>query len=123
MNGTAALKLVAPAPAPQTPIEAKIGAAMAAATAAVCRGCFEWGWCGGLTAEAKEAGASKIADLYWLFQEAPGPDFFVIARSEGRRVLMERLGADAHEPTVDVIVDGVLEILGRVSNFMRATAS
>jgi len=77
---------------------------------------------GGLTAPTKARGGEKIANLYWLFQEASGLDFFVIARSQGRRVLLERLGADAHEPTIDVLVDGVIEILTKVTAFMRATA-
>ena len=123
MNGASALQLVTPepAPAPSGELEQRLGIAVADATAAISAGCLEW-MNGGLTAPTKARGGEKIANLYWLFQEASGLDFFVIARSQGRRVLLERLGADAHEPTVDVLVDGVIDILTQGTAFMRATA-
>jgi len=125
MNGAAvALRLVhpEPAPAPSGELEQRLGVAVADATVAVSRGCLEWMGNGLITAKTKALGGDQIANLYWLFQEASGLDFFVIARSQGRRVLLERLGADAHEPTIDVLVDGVIEILTKVTAFMRATA-
>jgi hypothetical protein len=77
---------------------------------------------GGLTVPTKALGGERIAALYWLSQSS-GPDFETTARVEGRRVLQERLGADAHEPTINTLVDGTLEILDKVSTCMRATAN
>ena len=39
------------------------------------------------------------------------------------RVLEARIGADAHEPVIGVMVDGVFEILNKVIAFERATAN
>ena len=67
----------------------------------------------------KALGGERIAALFWLSQSS-GPDFEATARMEGRRVLLERHGPDAHEATINVLVDGTLEILGRVTAYMRA---
>jgi hypothetical protein len=96
---------------------------MADAVAAISRGCFEWGWGGGLTVPTKALGADRIAALYQLSQTLTGIDFAAVARSEGRRVMQERHGGDLHEPTLDVIIDGTLEIVDKVAVYMRATAS
>jgi hypothetical protein len=127
-NGVAVLRPLAEDPAPALaptdgePIEQRIGIAMADAVAAISLGCVEWGWGGGLTVPTKSLGGERIAALYWLAQSS-GPDFEATARTEGRRVLLERHGPDAHEATTNILIDGTLEILTKVSNFMRATAN
>jgi hypothetical protein len=123
MNGSAALQLVEPAPAPSEELGQRVGVAMADAVAAVSKGCFEWGWGEGLTVPTKALGADRIAALYQLSQTLTDIDFAAIARSEGRRVMQERHGGDLHEPTLNVLLDGTLEIVDRVANYMRATAN
>src|SRR5262245_8951353 len=118
-NGVSALRLVEPAPAPSSELE-KIGVAVADATIPISAGVIEW-MNGKITADTKALGGERIANLYWLSQ-SPGFNF-AVARQEGRRVLIERLGQDAHAPSIDLLVDGVLEILTNVTAVMRATAN
>jgi len=122
-NGTAALRLVSPEPAAATSegIEQRVGTAMADAVAAISLGCVEW-LGDGLTAPTKSLGGERIAALYWLLQEASGFDFEAMARVECRRVLRERHGPDTSE-TTNVLIDGVFEILAKVSTHMRLTAN
>jgi hypothetical protein len=128
MNGAAALQLVEPAPAPSGEIEHAIGEAVVAAVCIVARGCFEF-QDGGLALATKNAGADKIATLYRLQQAAPvGIDFTAVARREGKAILRAYLDADsdfcarhgpgAGESTIDLYLDGVLEILSNVTEFM-----
>jgi len=124
MNGAAALQLVhtevpEPAPATSEGIERRVGIAMADAVAAVSAGCVEWIG-GGVTAKTKSLGGERIAALYWISQ-SPGFDF-ATARTECLRVLQERHGPDTSE-TTNVLIDGVLEILTKVTAFMRLTAN
>jgi hypothetical protein len=114
MNGASTLQLVEPAPTPSEELGQRVGIAMADAVAAISRGCFEWGWGGGLTVPTKTLGSERIADLCTLLQAIPtGADS--IARSEGRRVLQARHGGDLPEPVLDVLIDGTLEIVDRVA--------
>jgi|SRR6516225_3192615 hypothetical protein len=120
-NGSAALQLVPElAPAPSEGIEQRVGEAVADAAGAVSRAMFEWGWCGGaITTPTKSLGSERIAVLYNLAQAAPaGIDFKLTARTEGKRVLQARHGGDLPDVLVDVVVNGVLEILSGVERLM-----
>src|SRR5262249_21714782 len=118
-NGASALQLVQPVSQAAGGLE-KIGVAVADAMAAISRGVWEWGFSGdGLTHATKMLGVDKIADLYWI-SRSPGFDF-AVARSEGRRVMLARLGADANARALDIILDGTFEILDKVITFMDAT--
>jgi len=123
-NGVAALRVVPLEPASTPPGEfaQRVGTAMADAVAAISLGCVEWACDGGVTAKTKDTGGSRIAALYWLLQEATDLDFDAVARTECRRVLQERHGPDTTE-TTNVLIDGVLEIVGKVATYMRATAN
>src|SRR5262245_66101704 len=119
-NGVAVRLELAPAPASDSEaIETSIGEAMADAAAAFSLGCLEWAGSGRITAPTKEAGASRIANLYWLSQ-SPGFDL-ATARAEAHRVLQERRGPDT-TGTTDIIIDGIFEVLAKVTAFMRAAA-
>jgi hypothetical protein len=123
-NGASVLQLVHPESAPTEELGQRVGIAMADAVAVISRGCYEFGWGGGLTVPTKALGADRIADLYTLLQAIPtGVDFPAIARSEGRRVLQERHGGGLPEPMLDVLLDGTLEIVDRVATYMRLTAN
>ena len=132
MNGASALRLVdtsEPAPAPQTLIEAKIGAAMASAVCAIALGCHEF-QNGGLAPATKTAAGDRIAALYHLQQaHATEIDFDAVAREHGRRALRTYLDAEGFyqrhsqaqgDATLDIYLDGTLEILGKVTAFMAS---
>jgi hypothetical protein len=138
MNGASALKLVEPAPASepapaaQTPIEHAIGEAVASAVCAVALGCHEF-QNGGLAPATKTAAGDRLAALYHLQQaHAAEIDFDAVAREHGRRVLRTYLDAESYyqrhsqaqgDAVLDIYLDGALEILAKVTAFMRATAN
>jgi hypothetical protein len=114
----------ATAPKPdEVPIEIAIGTAAASAVTAIAQALVEF-QDGGLRRETKDAGAERIAKLYELQQTTLGElDFPTVARAEAKRVLCrcfpaefyQRYGEGAGEVTMNLYIDAVLEILGKVT--------
>jgi hypothetical protein len=137
-NGAAALHLV-PAPeskgeppsAPGAGIEVEIGIAMANAACGLCFAVQEHQQLGALTSTTRTTNGERIARIYHLQQaHADKLDFPAVARAEGARVLRTHLDADfyrthtgAGEWTINMIVDEVLAIVGRVTAVERAMAN
>ena len=134
-NGTAALALLtfASAPADATgkePIEREIGEAVASAATGLCYALQEY-QNGGLTSTTKMTKGERIARIYHLQQAHAGKlDFPTVARAEGARVLRtyfdadfyRRYGPGAGEWTINMIIDEVLAVVGRVTAHERAFA-
>jgi hypothetical protein len=118
-NGVAALRTVHPEPAPDPEFGQRVGVAVADAAGMLSRGLFEY-WGGKLSPETKMAGGEKIAALYELTQTIPaGIDFAAMARTEGKRTLWARHGADFPEPILDEVISEVLSITFKVADFLR----
>jgi hypothetical protein len=135
-NGAAAANLLptlgsAPAPTPLTssPIEQRIGAAVAGAAITLNAALAEFRD-GRLRPVTRAAGGEKIAALYTLQQDTLGTlDFDRVARREGRLILRQHLPADfrrqhenASEAIINILLDETLRILDRVTKFEKAMA-
>ena len=94
-------------------IERHVGELVAGAASLVAEALREY-QNGGLTTATKRRG-DCIAHLYRLrqFMIADWP-FDAIARTHGVAVLRETCGTDVEARTIDILVDGVLEILAKV---------
>jgi hypothetical protein len=133
-NGAVVARLVppaAPADATGKPIEAEIGEAVASAATGLCYAVHEHQQLGALTNTTRTTNGERIARIYHLQQAHEGKiDFAAVARAEGTRVLRSCLDADfyrthagAGDWTINMIVDEVLAIVGRVTAFERAMAN
>ena len=137
-NGTPALALLPPAPEPtpanpsmQEDIRATIGAAVASAATGLCFAVQEH-QNGGLTSTTKMTNGERIAALYWLQQaHADKLDFPTVAREQGKAVLRTYFDADFYRTygpgaggwTLDMLIDEVLAVVGRVTAVERARAN
>jgi hypothetical protein len=102
---------------PSPTIERHVGELVAAAAGAIAEGLRER-QTGGLTAATKRHGGDLICELYQLRQYMVGYwDFDVIAREYGKAALC---GTGVDAKTIDLLVDEVLAILGKV---VRAAAN
>jgi hypothetical protein len=138
-NGTAVTLLseLDPIPAPastlpgdQAKFEVSVGMATADAVTALSAALSEF-QNGGLSAASRERGGERIARLYTILQAAPaGLDPAVVARVEGKRVLLARHGAEFRalhgvefpERALDIFIDEALAVVGKVTAFERAMA-
>jgi hypothetical protein len=113
---------LAPLPLPATPlapppppsnVENLIGQLTATAAAAVAVALEEYRLTG--VRDGKEGGA-WIAQLYELRQATLGEidDFMMVARTRGRQVLRDTYSSNVSDATIDLLVDTVLQVLGRV---------
>src|SRR5262245_17085165 len=125
-NGAAILQSVSEAnasdaiAAPSEPIE--IRKAMVEAVATVSQGMLEWSN-GGLTSGTRERGAEAISKLWKLSQASSGFDFAAVARREGKRAVQARYAAIYNgevlpERLANILVDGTLEIVAKVTEAM-----
>lgn len=103
------------APAAGSWIEAHIGKTVAAAASTIAEALGEF-QDGGLTSTTKAAGGSCIFELYRLrqFLIASFPDFDTIARERGTEEMRAASNGEVSSVTIDVLVDGVLDILTKV---------
>jgi hypothetical protein len=70
---------------------------------------------GGLTSVTRMRSGDLVARLYGLRQACAGKiDFDRVARVHGTQALRARYGRDVDAHTIDVLVDGVIEVLGKV---------
>jgi hypothetical protein len=115
----------------QTGIATAIGQATADAVDAFSTALLEH-WGGKLSFKTKDIGGGMIARLYELQQAALGElDFDATARVFGRQALQARHaaawraqhGTDLPETVLDGLLDEVLAIVARVTNFERAMAN
>ena len=131
-NGRAALQLIAaeppsaPAPPPASAKELEIGRAAADACVYLCAGMIEFQENGRMQPSTKAAGAERIAKLATLKLDALGQidNFAEIARREGLLQLQKNLDAEpdfrqrygvaAGDKISSGLLDGTLEIVGRV---------
>lgn len=115
-------------------IEHEIGRATADAAVLLCASMLEFHARGQMRPSTKEAGAEKIAKLVLLELDTFGEiNFDGIARREGLRQLRKVLdadpdfrrqhGANAGDAALTGIIDGVLEITGKVVALERALAT
>lgn len=102
------------APAPDD-IEEIIGAAVASAALALMAALQEF-QADGLTKKTRTAGGDCIAALYELKQATLTeiPDFEATAREHGLAALRTRCNGSFNPRTSDIMVDSVIEILGKV---------
>jgi hypothetical protein len=106
--------------------EIAIGEAAAEAVAAMSVAVSEY-WACGHSTSVKTLGGETIAKLYTLQMSAPdGLDFSATVRIAGRRELQRRwrsqYGTDLPDNMFDVFLDGVLEVVAKVTAFERAMA-
>jgi hypothetical protein len=117
-------------PAPNE-IERSIGEATASAACAFARALLErqTSW---LSPETRLASGTRVAALYTLQQSTLGQiDFAFVARQQGKRVLRQYFDAgffqhysvEQSDAVLDVYIDEVLAILGKVATFERAMAN
>ena len=138
-NGTAiALKLIAPEPqttVPASGMEAEIGEAMVSAA------CAGWRRHAGIPmpwrkprGAVKSIGGERIAKLVHLQMATEGQlDFSAVAIREGKRRLRayldaepgfrQRHGPEGGEKTLDIVVEGALEIVANVVKFEKVLAA
>jgi hypothetical protein len=102
-------------PAAGSWIEAHIGKTVAAAAATIAEALGEF-QDGGLTSTTKAAGGSCIFEIYRLrcFLIARFPDFDRLARERGIEELRAATNGEVSSVTIDVLVDGVMDILHKV---------
>lgn len=138
-NGTAiALKLIAPEPqttVPASDIETEIGEAMVSAATWVAAAMQEYQCRGGsLSGAVKSIGGDRIAKLVHLQMATEGQlNFSAIAIREGKRRLRayldaepgfrQRHGPEGGEATLDVFIEGALEIVANVVKFEKVLAA
>ena len=99
MNGNhAALRLVAPEtpttpvppPAPEDPIERRIGELTADAVIVLTTGMREFGADGAMAAPTREQGGELLVKLYEIRQSMMTDDFAGLMHEHGRRILWQR---------------------------------
>lgn len=132
-NGNHALKLLAPEPASAeatasnsgaapAAMEIEIGTAVASAACLVAWAVSNYGLDGGLDPRAKHAGGERISKVALLQLDHGLADaaFADIAREQGKLQLRRYFDGDHHcspadiEMALDVAIDAVLEITGKV---------
>jgi len=108
------------APASSTPddpgasLEHSVGEIVAAAAVTLAQGLREMER-GKLTLRTKMKGGDLVFELFKLRQFLIADfDFDRICREHGRIVLLEASGADVDARTIEILVDGVLDVLARV---------
>ena len=118
---------------PSIELKSKIGEAAAAAVIASCLAIKDFWAAGAMTLETRESNGTHIANLYMLSQET-GIDestFATMVRAEGKRTLYARYGAwfrahhngaDIPEPMLDMLLDDLIAILGKVTAAERLLA-
>jgi hypothetical protein len=107
-------------------VELEIGEAAANAIAAMALAVNEH-WNSGHSTSVRTLGGETIARLFALQEATLGRvDFPTVVRQEGKRVLFQRYsakyGAEMSDGAFDILVDGVLEIVSKVTEFERAMA-
>jgi hypothetical protein len=120
----------APAPAdaadkPGEPIENTIGTATASAACALAQALTEH-QNGKLRPETRLAGGERIAKMFELQEATLGEiDFPAVAREHGRRALRTYFDASqgASETAMNLLIDGALEVLSKVTAHERARAN
>jgi hypothetical protein len=112
---TAAPSLARQSPPPSTPsLEALVGQITASAAAAIARALREREN-GRLDPRTKAQGGDLIAMLFGLQQATAGKiDFYAVARARGAQTLAERYGDAVDARTIDILIDGAIEVLQKV---------
>jgi hypothetical protein len=125
-NGAHALVLLAPEPVAVVPteIEQRIGETVASAATAFAFAMMDHQQNGQLSPTTRTANAERLASVARLRLDNLGRvDFDVVARERSKIILRQYLddagffrqhGAGADEQALNTIIDGVLEIAGRV---------
>jgi hypothetical protein len=116
--------LSSPAQPDQHPIELEIGQAAALAISAIARGMLDFDQTGMLAPENKDAGGSRIARVVQLRLENDQMNFAAVVRRQGKLELSRHLGVDLFkdETVIDVLLDGLIEIVDRVAKLERELA-
>jgi hypothetical protein len=113
---TAPASLAVVPPLPSTlPLEQVIGEITAGAALAIARALNEF-QNSSLSSSTRTQGGDLVARLVELWLAcADKVHFYAVARARGAQLLQERYGKDVNARTIDILVDGVLEVLHEVA--------